>query len=201
MPSYFDRKGTRTPSPAARVGQLETDLAKRRTTGEERAAGLERSTDRRRQDFDATDYARQAAQASFADFEEDLGRGIETVRGQQVGMGRLKTGFADEDEDRLVQDLNARTARELARGAFTAGSLDLQNTAGIQAGAEFAREGSDAALAGQLDRGDLALERQRAKRKGFLGKLGAVAGGVGGFFLGGPAGAAAGARIGGSLGG
>jgi hypothetical protein len=55
-------------------------------------------------------------------------------------------------------------------------------------------------LSGQRDYETAEAERKRRKRGGLFGALGAVAGGIGGFFLGGPQGAYAGAKAGGSLG-
>lgn len=140
-------------------------------------------------EFDAREYAKEAAGASFADYEEDFEKGIRDLRGQQVSMGRLRTGFATEDEDELVQDLNRRTARELARGAFTAAGLDLENQNLI-----------DERAAGLHDVLQARRNQNQKKRRGLLGFLGGAVGGVGGFLLGGPQGAVAGARAGSTLG-
>jgi hypothetical protein len=187
--------------PQNRLRTLEGTLDQRRRQGEARAGELESSVDTRRESFDATDFSRRAAGAAFDDHREDLERGIGDLRGQQVGMGRLTTGFGQEDEDRYVTDLNTRLSRELARGAFTAASLDQQNIAGIQSGAESARLGADAALSGQLDRAQAEVNEKRQRRARRLSLLGAGVGAVGGFLIGGPAGAAAGARVGGQVGG
>jgi hypothetical protein len=178
---------------------LEGMLGRRRMAGEERAGRLETGTDVRREQFDPRSFARETAQASFQDFQEGLTRGIGDLRGQQVGMGRLTTGFGQEDEDRYVQDLNRRMAQELARGAFTAAGLEQQNISGIQSAAESARIGADEALAGQMDRAQAALNERRQRRSQRLGLLGSGLGAVGGFLVGGPAGAAAGSRIGGTI--
>jgi hypothetical protein len=180
--------------------RLQHDLRRTRTAAEERAGRLEGDVDRRREEFDPREFARETAAASFEDHREGFERGIEGLRGEQVGMGRLRIGFGGEDEDRLVEDLNRRTARELARAAFTAGGMELSNIGGIQAAGSEARTRSDAALAGELDRADAAEERRRQRRSRFLGTLGTLAGGAIGAFKGGIPGAMAGARIGGSLG-
>lgn len=186
---------------ASRLQYLEGELDQRRTAGGARAAGLEASSDARREGFDATSYAREASRAAFDDYRRDFDRGIEGLRGQQVGMGRLRTGFATEDEDRLGEDMNRRLAQELSRNAFMAASLDLQNTEGIGRAGTEARAGSDAALAGGLDRAQAAENERRQRRSRFLGVLAGGAGAAIGGLAGGPAGAALGARLGSQLGG
>jgi hypothetical protein len=184
-----------------RLRMLEGQLDQRRRAGEERAGELEGRVDTRRQDFDARDFARETAQASFADFAEDHARGISDMRGSAVGMGRLRSGFADEDEQRFTQDMHGRLARELARGALHAGSLDLRNIEGMGGDATEARRGADAALAGSLDRAQAAENERQKRRRGLLGMLGAGAGALIGGSLGGPLGASVGARVGGMAGG
>jgi hypothetical protein len=191
-----------------RMQQLSGELDRRRLEGGSRAATLEREVDTRRGAFDATEYARTASSAAFEDFREDYDRGISDLRGQQVAMGRMKTGFATEDEDRLGSDLNARLAREMARNSFTAAQLDQDNVRGMSADGVEARAGSDAALAGGLDREQADINERQKRKSRFLGLLGAgagaVIGGVAGSIvpgLGTAVGAGLGARIGSKLGG
>jgi hypothetical protein len=179
-----------------RLRLLQDRLGSRRIQGEQRAGELESEVDRRRMDFDASDAARAHAGAAFEDFQEDFSQGIADLRGQQVGMGRLDTGFATGDEDRLGEDFNRRLSREIARGAFSAASLDLSNIGGIQAAGVEARAGADAALAGDLDRTQAAVNERKRRRRGLLGTLGGVVGGIAGTVFG-PAGTAIGSRLGG----
>jgi len=71
--------------------------------------------------FDPMESARASSMASFEDFREGLGEDITSLRGNQVGRGRLDTGFGMEDEDRLVRgglrDLNREIARNSMQGA------------------------------------------------------------------------------------
>lgn len=73
--------------------------------------------------FDPTEYTNRAAQGSFNTFRDQLNLDMEALRGQQVGMGRLNTGFATQDEDRMtyrgMQSLNDI----LAQNAMTAGRM------------------------------------------------------------------------------
>ena len=168
--------------------------------GGERAGMLETRSDEARGAFDAAAAAREVAGASFADFQEEMGRGVESLRGQQVGRGRLDTGFGMEDEDRLVMDFQDRLSRDIAKGAFTAASLNLRNIEGETGAADRARDRNLDLLTGATDRAQ-AVENDRQRRKrGRFGMLGGAIGGVGGFFLGGPAGAVAGAKAGSAVG-
>lgn len=187
--------------PNRQLRRFTGELNRRRMEGERRAGGIERDVDTFRRDFDATEAARTTAGAMFEEFAEDHARGIRDLRGQQVGMGRLRTGFATEDEDMLTQDLNRRISREIARGAFTAASLDLQNVGAFSGEGIEARRAADGALTSQLDRAQAAENQRQQRRRSLLGLLGGGAGALIGGKLGGPAGAAVGARIGGSLGG
>lgn len=181
-------------------GELEGRLEQTGQRARRRGRRISGQVDRRRERFDPTEGARATAQAAFEDFQEQHERGIEGLRGQQAGMGRLRTGFATEDEDRLTEDLQGRLARELARGAFTAQSQELQHMDSMAADAHRAQTRGDAALAGQLDRADRAEQERRSRRGRILGILGAGAGAAIGGLASGGAGAALGARVGGQLG-
>lgn len=184
----------------SRLASLEGRIDARARRGGSRAAGIERDVDDFRRDFDAREYSRDASQAAYQDFAEEHGRAIRDLRGEQVGAGRLNTGFRFEDEDQLTQDFQDRLSRDLARNAFTAARLDLENQGAFAAEGIEARRASDSALAGLRDVAQARENERRERRRGLLGFLGGAAGGIGGFLLGGPAGAAAGARIGGELG-
>lgn len=142
---------------------------------------------RRRRAFDPTEAAARAGRAAWETFQEDLGRQIERLRGQQVRMGRLRTGFGTEDEDRLVQyglrDLN----RALARNALAASQLGLRNIEGLSRTAALTRGRYLDLLAGQRD-WETAMENlrraQRFRRRGALGGvLGLGLGALGGALI------------------
>lgn len=184
---------------ASRLKKLRQQEARQLASGEVRAGGLETRADEARATFDAAAAAREVAKAQFKDFQEELGKGIESLRGHQVGRGRLDTGFGMEDEDRLVMDFQDRLSRDVAKGAFTAASLNLRNIEGETGAAESARDRNLDLLTGATDRAQ-AIENDKQRRKrGRFGLLGGAIGGVGGFFLGGPAGAMAGAKAGSAI--
>jgi hypothetical protein len=174
---------------------VEQDIHRRGQEAGERARGIEEHTDDFRRDFSGSDVAREAAGAAFEDFREEHTRGIENLRGEQVSMGRLRTGFGTEDEDRLTEDFQGRLAREIARGAFTGASLDLRNIEGFAGEGTESRRASDSALAGERDVLQARENERKRRRRGILGTLGGVVGGIAGSVLG-PAGTALGSRLG-----
>lgn len=114
---------------------LDTENRFRRALTEEER---EREDVRRRaREFDPRESTRRAARAGFREFERDLAENLERLRGRQVGRGRLDTGFAFEDEDRLIrsgiEDLN----RELASNALRESALELRNLEGRRRGNRF----------------------------------------------------------------
>ena len=116
-------------------------------------------------DFSATDAAKTSALAQFELTKTPLLEMLETLRGNQVGRGRLNTGFGFEEEDRLFrgafQDLNQR----IASRAFQGAGLDLQ-ALGLR---------GDLASGG-LDRETLERNARREQRTALLG---ALIGGIG----------------------
>lgn len=183
-----------------RMKQLRADETAQLEAGKERSGMLNTRADEARGAFDAAQQAREVGAAQFADFREELGKGVESLRGNQVGRGRLDTGFGMEDEDRLVMDFQDRLSRDIASNAFTAASLNLRNTEGMSSDANQATDRHLDLLTGATDR-QQARQNEKARRKrGRWGALGGIAGGVAGFALGGPAGAKAGAQAGSSLG-
>jgi hypothetical protein len=160
---------------------------------EQGAAGVART---RQAEYDPYAAADKSAKAQFETFDRDLYRSLESMRGSQVGSGRLRTGFGYDDQDRLWEGAVEGLNREVAKQSMTAAGLDLRNIEGMQGARELTAEMSS----GGMDQ-ELALEEQeRAKSGGIGGLLGGLAGGIGGFIIGGPVGAAAGAQIGSSAG-
>jgi hypothetical protein len=146
--------------------------------------------------FDPYAAAERSAQGQFGSFRTALNRDLSTLRGQQVGMGRLNSGWAQSGEDELVthglEDLNNR----IAANSLAAAGLDEQNFSNV-GNYGLAQTGMyNDLLSGKLDRDQAAANAKRARRGGLLGGLGAVAG----LALGGPEGAAVGQAAGQGLG-
>lgn len=166
---------------------------------DERSGRLEGQVDERRSGFDAREFLREATEGEIAQFREDFGEDVGDLRGNQVGRGRLNSGFGFEEEDQLFENMSEDLNRRLLRSAMGAASLDLENTAGIQSAAESARERDLAMVSGGFDRAQAFENAKRQRKKGRFGFLGSLAGGIIGGVAGGPAGAKAGATIGGGL--
>lgn len=144
-------------------------------------------------------YAQNYADAMYGRLERKYLERAADLRGSQVGMGRLMSGFGFEDQDRFYRDAFAEPlAESIGQQAGLFAGMDLQN---ITQRAQSQNRYGDVLASAY----DLELARENAKRKkkgGILGALGSIAGGVGGFLLSGgnPAGAYIGATAGGSLG-
>ncbi len=148
-------------------------------------------------DFDATGYVNTAAQGAWNQFMPQLQESIGALRGEQVGMGRLNTGFATEDEDRLVtrglSDLGDHVAGLSVQGAglqlshnqgranrrLDAGQLQLRNDQGMaDFGSTYGNRYLDL-VSGQLDR---KTAEQNSKKGGF-GKFLKGAAEIGSMFI------------------
>ncbi len=157
---------------------------------------------RRATAYDPYEAVRTAATGAFEELRPELERSVEDLRGQQVAMGRLNTGFANEDEDRLVEGAFRNLNNEVARNSVAAAGLDLQGINALGAFSQHARDQYLDLVAGGLDHITAEENAKKQKRGGLFGALGSIVGGVGGFVLSGgnPIGAYAGAKAGGSIG-
>lgn len=122
--------------------------------------------------FDPYAAYREQAQGAFNQFRRSFADQLSRLRGQQVGMGRLRTGFATADEDRLFTEMGSRLNDVLAQGALQAAGMDLQRLGQMGNYAQRARE---TALEGHF--GDWATRYQqqqanKASRRSMWGSLG-----------------------------
>lgn len=155
---------------------------------------------RRAQEYDPQESIDRSARASFDSVRGDMNEAVGDLRGQQVGMGRLDTGFATGDEDRLVRSAYDRLNNTLSQNAMFGEQLSMQNT---QALGRFGSEQSGRYLdlmSGQMDREQAARNAQKERQAGLFGGIAKLAGGALGSLLG-PAGTAVGAKLGGVVGG
>jgi len=118
--------------------------------------------------FDPTTAMQTSANAAYEQFRPELARDLESLRGTQVGMGRLNTGFATEDEDRLIGDSLKRLEQDIAQQALQAQGLELQSTGML---GNFASEQGGRFL----DLVSGGLDRKQAEKNAKKG------GGIGGF--------------------
>lgn len=150
--------------------------------------------------FDPYAAYREQAQGAFNQFRRSFANQLSRLRGQQVGMGRLRTGFATADEDRLFLEMADRLNDVLAQGALQAAGLNLQRLGQM---GDYAARQRDTALQGYF--GDWATRYQqqmadRASKRQMWGNLiGAGLTGLG-LALGGPAGGTIASGIGKAIG-
>lgn len=140
---------------------------------------------RRMGEYSAQPAFEESAQAGMRLLRQPMTEQIEGLRGNQVGRGRLRTGFGFQEEDRMVRDIYNRFTDQLASRALSAQQLELQ-----------ARGLEGDLLSGGWDRRTAAQNAKRKRRGGLLGALGGVAG----FAVGGPLGAYLGGKLGGAVG-
>lgn len=177
MPSFVDQ----TTSPARAKARAAPNFRRMKPQLQQQYADVLQEAE----EYDPYAAATRSSKAQFESFQPDLERGIRDLRGSQVGMGRLQTGYGQEDEDYLVsegiQDLN----RQIAQRSLDASRLELEGRG--QRG-DF--------IAGGLDRGRQEEEDEREKKAGgWRGFLGGVAGTALGSLVG-PVGSAVGAKLG-----
>lgn len=145
--------------------------------------------------FDAQDAVGTAARGHFEQFQEDLARGLRDFRGQQVGQGRLDSGFRFEDEDDIWRQGLSDLGRTLAQNSLAAESLNLRNNEGLGAFGERTTGRFLDVLAGQRDSELMEEELRRRDRERRRSGLFGFAGRVGGALLG-PTGSVVGGKIG-----
>lgn len=83
------------------------------------------------QNYDPQASVNASATGAFNAFKRNLGQSIGDLRGEQVGMGRLDTGFATNDEDRLVSRGIADLNDKVLQNSMQAENLKFQNMTNI----------------------------------------------------------------------
>jgi len=120
--------------------------------------------------FDPTAALEKYGQSAYNQFQRGLKYDVGELRGQQVGMGRLDTGFATEDEDRLVLESGNRFRDALAGQALTATGMEMENYQNVGAYGANQRGTYLDMLSGALDR---ETAEKNAKKKFWSDLLGA----------------------------
>lgn len=152
--------------------------------------------------YDPYGAAERASTAAIDDLMERYGETFESFRGEEVGAGRSRTGFAREDEDRLLRDrLATPIGRVLAQHSLQASGLELQNLQGIGGYGQRTREQELDLMTGELDRRQAEENMRRERRRRLLAALGMAGGAAVGTWLLPGVGTELGAQLGGTLGG
>lgn len=142
----------------------------RNAIGEEEQATRRAARDLR--GFDPREAAQESARAQFDTFREDLKEDFRTLRGRQVGSGRIDTGFGDEDEERFLRDRLDRLDRAVATRATNLSGQRLQQLGMVNR----TRGRFLDMLSGQLDR---ETAEENARRQQLASILGGVTGTIG----------------------
>jgi len=158
--------------------------------------------------FDPTEAVNKYAAGTWATakggpggFDETLGR----LKGESVGAGRLDSGFYDADVGDLYRKTVSDYGNTLSRASLDATRMQMQNNEAI---GQFGQDETGLNLELGSGRAEQLINdarekaaRRRQKKRGIGGLIGGVAGGIGGFMLGGPGGAFEGYKIGSAAGG
>jgi hypothetical protein len=167
---------------------------------------------RRATEFDPYARVEQSAMGSYNLLADQLGKQMQTLRSQQVGMGRLQTGFASEDETDLVREGRDQLTNMLLANSMQAAQMDQSRIGMLGSYAGQQQSNYYDLLSGGLDREQAERNARQQKRGGLFGTIGAIGGallgsgilpGVGtklGAALGDKVGARLGAGLGGLLG-
>lgn len=92
---------------------------------------------RRGREFDARGATREAARAGYEEISRDRSEAMESLRGRQVGQGRVDTGFGMQDQDRLFRDIEEDFNRQLAKQGLQEAQLQLRNLEGRRQGNRY----------------------------------------------------------------
>ena len=155
---------------------------------------------RRATEYDPTQAVTTAAQGAWGQMLPQLQEALQDLRGRLAGAGRLRGGYGQMDEDRILTRAAENLSSEIARNAMNAASLALRNIEGIgQYGQNVTNRYLDL-LAGQLDREQMEENARRRRRGGIGALLGTGLGALAGSFIPG-IGTQLGAQLGALLGG
>jgi hypothetical protein len=161
------------------------------------------------QNFDPTasiqKYANAQWDTAMNDPTQGLKRQLSDLGGKSVAAGRLDTGFYDQDQGDIINNVTRGYGNAVASTAVDATRMSQQNNQDLGSYGER-QSGVGLDVAGgrynelqQKAKDD--ADRARAKKRGIGSAIGGVIGGVGGFLAGGPAGAQAGYGAGSAIGG
>lgn len=131
---------------------------------------------RRAANFDPYAAIESTALGSYNLLAKQLDEAMKNLRGSQVAMGRLNTGFATADEDRLVAEGRDQLTNALLANAMNAAQLDLSHMGMLGNYAAQQQQQYYDLLAGGLDRQTAAANARRQSRDSILGAALGLAG-------------------------
>lgn len=116
---------------------------------------------------------------------EEMDARLEALREDSAAGGRLNTGFFDEDQGRVVRDVESRLENTLMGAAMATSDRDFARTRAIGEYGQQRREAGYDFLAGAADREQARLnakELRKSQKKGFGDYLGQGLGMAGSYF-------------------
>jgi hypothetical protein len=186
---FFSREGTQE--------QLQEDFRGVSSTLRDTGGTATRASLKGQLAFDPSKAVDEFGSGFLDEAREGLGEDFESLVGQSVGAGRLRTGFFQKDAGRLFQDFNRRVSNAIAQQSLEASRQRLGNLQGLGAfGSDLLAQQTDL-IGGAFDR---ATAEENAQGGSLFGKIAGGALGLVGGSVGGPIGAAIGNKVGGFLG-
>lgn len=126
-------------------------------------------------EFDPSKAVDEFGRGFLDEAREGLGEDFESLIGNSVGQGRLRTGFFQRDSGRLFQDFNRRVSNAIAQQSLEASRQRLQNLQGLQGfGSNLLGQQADV-LGGAFDRG---TAEENAQGGNIFGQILGTAGGL-----------------------
>lgn len=164
--------GNRSARRAERAYDRRTQ-AVRRELGRMGQTGREVSKEylQRLQSFDPMEYATQASQAQYSLAMPEIQRQLANLRGSQVSAGRLRTGYGQDDQDRLLERNLANLNQSTVARAMQAAQMQQATNRELGAyGQDLRNMYIDATLGRERSRYEQNLANQ-ASQRGMWGNL------------------------------
>lgn len=122
--------------------------------------------------FDPQKAVNTYAQGAFNSLKTQWGQLLPRLRSGQVATGRLRTGYAGQDEDRILTSLGSDLNDRISQQAVIASGQQLNNLQGIGA---YGQATTDRYLDNEAGQRDYATEQQNAHTAKVLGFINAGA--------------------------
>lgn len=130
--------------------------------------------------FDPAEAVATSTRGAFNGIRRDIDVMVERLRGEQVGMGRLKSGYGTDDEDHVVTGQLDRLNDIIASNSLAATRMKMENFSNLGAfGANQVDRGIQQQVSGEearLSEENARRAERSAKRSGFGAALGTIAG-------------------------
>lgn len=135
---------------------------------------------KRMMSFDPQAAAAASAKGSYDLMKPQLDRDIDSYRQGQVGLGRLRSGFAGEGEDAIMRDAFSNLNARVAQNSLTTAGMTQENNRDIAGVGQQQYSNTMDAVTGQLDRNqaqrNAATASSDARRQGNAAIIGQVGG-------------------------